>query len=192
MGPIAFQIQESTESSKHVSGFKCPLRNRNSRREFVEAGRLNLERDLQGRVSAPEIEESEMNKSRQLIPEWAKPHCRHLRAKVLSLGLRPRGPFSLGDEDRQVSARMSVIVAVHDAPETTSRCLRSLEVFGGDAEVIVVDDGSRLESTKNLLAGACSRNGWRLIRNDKPLGHSRASEAGRLCVRETAPLPAEL
>ena len=119
-----------------------------------------------------------MNRSRELIPEWAKPWFRLLRARVLSLGLGRRGPFSLGDEERQVSATMSVIVAVHDAPEVTSRCLRSLEVFGGGAEVIVVDDGSRLESTKQLLVGACSRNGWRLIRNDKPLGHSRASEAG--------------
>ncbi len=73
---------------------------------------------------------------------------------------------------------MSIVVAVHDALEDTRRCLNSLEIFGGKAEVIIVDDGSKLESVKSLLDDFCSRNGWKLVRQAVPLGHSRASEAG--------------
>jgi GT2 family glycosyltransferase len=73
---------------------------------------------------------------------------------------------------------MSIVVAVHDAPEDTRRCLNSLQVFGGNAEVIIVDDGSRLELVKGMLDDFCSRNGWKLVRNNVALGHSRASEAG--------------
>ena len=97
---------------------------------------------------------------------------------MLSIDLWPRGPFSLQDEERHASEAMSIIVAVHDAPEVTRRCLKSLENFSGNAEVIIVDDGSKLEPVKRMLADLCSRNGWKLVRNDVALGHSRASEAG--------------
>jgi GT2 family glycosyltransferase len=73
---------------------------------------------------------------------------------------------------------MSVIVAVHDAPNVTARCLNSLERFGGDAEVVIVDDGSKLEVLRKMLDAACSRNGWKLVRHSRAMGHSRASEAG--------------
>ena len=51
---------------------------------------------------------------------------------------------------------ISVVIAVHDAPEVTARCFRSLERFGVGAEVIVVDDGSAVD-TRRLLDVACSR-----------------------------------
>jgi GT2 family glycosyltransferase len=119
-----------------------------------------------------------MNKVRQLTPEGVKVCYRFLRAWLLSAGLRSSGDFPLPNEERQASGAMSIIVAVHDAPAVTQRCLKSLENFSGKAEVIVVDDGSKLEPVKRMLDDFCSRNGWKLIRHDMALGHSRASEAG--------------
>jgi GT2 family glycosyltransferase len=58
--------------------------------------------------------------------------------------------------------------------------LNSLEVFGGNSEIIVVDDASKLESTRQVLERAGSRNHWKMIRHGNALGHSRASEAGVL------------
>ena len=113
-----------------------------------------------------------------MIPEWFKAYYRAARARTLSIGLRSSGDFSLSEAERQASGTISIIVAVHDAPEVTRRCLNSLEIFGGNSEIIIVDDDSKLESTRNLLAGVCAKNRWKLIRHDKALGHSRASEAG--------------
>jgi GT2 family glycosyltransferase len=124
------------------------------------------------------MEKDTQHEFRRLVPEWAKSYYRALRARLLSLGLRPAGPIPLSGQERQASGTISVVVTVHDAPEVTRRCLSSLETFSGDAEVIIVDDGSRLESAKFMLNAFCSRNGWKLVRNDVALGHSRASEAG--------------
>jgi len=121
---------------------------------------------------------SRMNKIRQFIPEAVKVLGRTLRAWLLSAGLRSGVEFSLSNEERQASGAMSIIVAVHDAPAVTQRCLKSLEKFSGKAEVIVVDDGSRLEVTRRMLDDFCVRNSWKLIQHDTALGHSRASEAG--------------
>ena len=115
---------------------------------------------------------------RARLPGWLRSGYRALRRRVLTFGLRPHGPYTLPDEERHASGKVSVVVAVHDAPEVTRRCLASLETFGGDAEIIVVDDASRLELTRSLLDGFCARNRWRLVRHEKALGHSRASEAG--------------
>jgi GT2 family glycosyltransferase len=119
-----------------------------------------------------------MNKLRELTPEGVKVCYRFFRAWLLSQDLRARGPFSLASEENRATAAISVIITVHDAPQVTARCLSSLEKFGGDAEVVIVDDGSKLEAVRNMLDEACSRNGWKLIRHNKAIGHSRASEAG--------------
>jgi GT2 family glycosyltransferase len=115
---------------------------------------------------------------RGIVPEWAKSCYRTLRVWALSCTLRPASDLNLPPEELEASAAMSVIVAVHDSPEVTERCLRSLEKFAGRAEVIVVDDGSKLDRTKKVLQDYCRRNNWKLIRNDLAKGHSRASEAG--------------
>jgi GT2 family glycosyltransferase len=94
------------------------------------------------------------------------------------MGLKPRGPFLLSEEEKLAAGEISIIVAVHDSPEVTRRCLNSLEIFGGNSEIIIVDDASKLEVTRRLLVDACMKNGWKLIRHDKAAGHSRASEAG--------------
>lgn len=100
------------------------------------------------------------------------------RGWFLSLGIRHRGPYALSKDERDASALMSIIVAVHDSPRVTERCLRSLEAYGGDAEIIIIDDASKLESTRQMLNEFCSRNRWQLITNETPAGHSRASERG--------------
>jgi len=114
----------------------------------------------------------------QVINERARSYYRFLRAWLLSLDLRTYGPFFLSEEEKRASAAMSIIVPIHDAPEATQRCLASLERFGGEAEVILVDDGSTLERTRRMLDEFCERNNWKLVRHQTALGHSRASEAG--------------
>jgi GT2 family glycosyltransferase len=118
------------------------------------------------------------NTSRKLVPERLKVYYRFYRAWLLSIGLRHTGSFSLSDEERRASGLMSVIVAVHDSPRVTERCLKSLETFGGDAEVIIIDDASQMEVTRQILDAFCSRNGWKFIKHERALGHSRSSEAG--------------
>lgn len=113
----------------------------------------------------------------KLTPEWAKEQARYGRAWMLSRGLKANA-FTLSKEERVASAHMSVIIAVHDGPRVTERCFRSLESFGGEAEIIVIDDASKLEVTRQILDDYCSRNSWKLIRHEKARGHSRASEAG--------------
>ncbi|MGN6553045.1 MAG: glycosyltransferase family 2 protein [Verrucomicrobiota bacterium] len=115
---------------------------------------------------------------RQLTPEPIKEVLRNGRIWALSRNLDPQGPISLPEDERQASAQISVVVPVHNAPHVTARCLNSLKEFGGRAEVVLVDDGSTDESVKKLLTSVSQKNGWKLIRNEKPRGHSRASEAG--------------
>ena len=67
---------------------------------------------------------------------------------------------------------------VHDAPVVTKRCLDSLALYCGGSEIILVDDGSKEQSTRDLLQEQSRTNGWRLITNDVALGHSRACEVG--------------
>ena len=112
------------------------------------------------------------------IPEKARMIYRIMRANLLSLGLDRAEKPPMTEEERHSSGMISVVVAVHDSLDVTRRCLNSLEQYGGGAEIIIVDDGSKLETVRQLLDVACSRNGWKLLRNEKASGHSRASEAG--------------
>lgn len=121
---------------------------------------------------------SAKNQPHHLVARWVKTPYRAIRVRILSLGLPAGGSFQLSKEEQSASKKISVIVAVHDSPEVTLRCLNSLEKFGGDAEVIVVDDGSKLEATRRMLEAFCSRLHWKLVRHESALGHSRASEAG--------------
>ena len=110
--------------------------------------------------------------------EFIKSKYRSIRAWFLTLNLHSAGNFSLSPEERKSSAEISVVVAVHNAPEVTRRCLVSLQKFAGDAEVIIVDDASNPGEVPQMLEDFCRRNNWRLMRNEKALGHSRASEMG--------------
>lgn len=115
---------------------------------------------------------------RSMVPLSIRTKYRYLRARVLSLGLHGGGNHVLTPEERTASACISVVVAIHDAPEVTDRCLRSLERNGGDAEVILIDDGSRLDRTRELIDQAIARNGWTVSRQATARGHSRSCELG--------------
>jgi N-acetylglucosaminyl-diphospho-decaprenol L-rhamnosyltransferase len=119
-----------------------------------------------------------MSSIKSMIPESLRAKYRYLRARLLSIGLDgdPNHPMSI--DEKRASAAISVIVPIHDAPEVTERCLRSLERNGGDAEVILIDDGSRLVSTRQVVEQAVARNGWVAKRWETASGHSRACERG--------------
>jgi hypothetical protein len=81
-------------------------------------------------------------------------------------------------EDAHASAFLSIIVPVHDAPKVTKRCLMSLQKYAPKAEVILVDDASKLEETRKILKDFSTLNSWMLIRHPEPLGHSAACGTG--------------
>lgn len=121
---------------------------------------------------------------RKYIPESIKRKYRLLRAKLLTIGLRSDTAPNQPPEEICASADISVIIAIHDSPEVTRRCLESVEKYGANAQIILVDDGSELQQTKCLIRDYQQRNGWKVFRDNQPLGHSRACEAGgRLATR---------
>ena len=113
-----------------------------------------------------------------MIPESIRSKYRYMRARLLSIGLDGGANHVMSSEEREASSGISVIVPIHDAPEVTERCLRSLERNGGDAEVILIDDGSRMELTLQVIDQAVARNGWSTARWETASGHSRACERG--------------
>lgn len=119
---------------------------------------------------------------RRTLPIGVKDALRELRARILSPYLTRHLPrnkeFEQSPEDAQASASLSIVVPVHDAPEVTKRCLMSLQKYAPKAEIILVDDGSKLEETQKLLGDFSTRNGWRLIRHPEALRHSAACGAG--------------
>lgn len=120
---------------------------------------------------------------RKRLPEPLRESSRRLRAKLLSIGLTTEGVFEQPEAESAASAKVSVIIPVLDTPQL-DRFLGSLEKYAPRAEVILVDDGSELESTRNLLDEFAARNGWHVLRHETPQGHSRATEAGaRLATR---------
>ena len=101
-----------------------------------------------------------------------------LEARLVSQNLSRFEPFDVAAEYKLASALMSIIVPIHDAPLITMRCLASLERNAPQAEVILVDDGSGLAETTRVIREFSSRNGWKVVRHEKPGGHSAACAAG--------------
>jgi O-antigen biosynthesis protein len=81
-------------------------------------------------------------------------------------------------EDVQASATMSIVVAIHDAPAVTRRCLASLEKYAPGSEIILVDDASKLSETVEMIRDFGTRNKWKVVRHEKSLGHSEACRDG--------------
>ncbi|MBN1806111.1 MAG: glycosyltransferase [Sedimentisphaerales bacterium] len=86
--------------------------------------------------------------------------------------------FELPKDEIEASKDISVIVAIHDSPKITQRCLQSIEMYGANAEIILVDDSSQLQETTDLIRDYKQRNQWIVFRHEKSLGHSRSCEAG--------------
>lgn len=122
---------------------------------------------------------------REYIPEPIKSLYRIIRAKLLSMGLARSATFDQPEEEIEASKDISIIVAIHDSPQVTQRCLESIEKYAANAEVILVDDGSRLQETTEIIRDYQQRNVWILVQHIKSLGHSRSCEAGaKLATRQ--------
>jgi GT2 family glycosyltransferase len=123
------------------------------------------------------------------LPTAVKDALRELRVRILSHYITRHLPrhkeCDQSLEDALASASLSIIVPVHDAPEVTRRCLMSLQKYAPKAEIILVDDGSKLQETSELLEDFSSRNRWKLIRHTEPLGHSVACGAGATLATRT-------
>lgn len=115
---------------------------------------------------------------RKYIPEPIKKLYRLIRAKLLSIGLTRCGVFNQPEDEVEASKYISVIVAIHDSPELTRRCLESIEKYSANAEIIMVDDASQLQETVDLIRDYEQRNSWIVVRHNEALGHSRSCEAG--------------
>jgi GT2 family glycosyltransferase len=103
---------------------------------------------------------------------------RQARARWLSRGLPRNVVYEQPAEQSAASASMSIVVAIHDAPQVTLRCLASLQRYAPSSEVILVDDASRLAQTTDAIRDFSSRNGWKVITNPEPRGHSAACAVG--------------
>ena len=119
---------------------------------------------------------------RRALPPAVRGALRELRRRVLTYyafrHLPRHKEFDQSPGDALATASLSIIVPVHDAPEVTRRCLTSLQKYAPKAEIILVDDASKLEEAKKLLEDFSNRNSWKLIRHLEPLGHSQACGAG--------------
>jgi GT2 family glycosyltransferase len=121
---------------------------------------------------------------RKYIPEAIKEPYRLIRASLLSIGLTRSGTFDQPEDEVEASKDISVVVTIHDSPQHTQRCLESIEAYGANAEIILVDDGSHLQETVDLIQDYKQRNGWIGIRHNQARGHSRSCEAGsRLAIK---------
>jgi len=115
---------------------------------------------------------------KKYIPESIKKRYRLIRPRLLSIGLTRSGTFDQPEDEVEASKDISVVVAIHDSPEVTRRCLGSIEKYGTNAEIILVDDGSQLRETIDLIQDYKQRNSWIVIRHNDALGHSRSCEVG--------------
>lgn len=103
---------------------------------------------------------------------------RFIKAWLYSLTLASPVKYDQPAEQKEATREFSIIVPIHDAPDVTARCLLSLERYAPNAETILVDDGSELQETRDLIETFGVRNSWKITRNLVPQGHSRACESG--------------
>lgn len=122
--------------------------------------------------------------ARQLPKTW-QDRVKETYARLLSLGIGELYDPRVTEEESEATRHLSVIVPVHNAPDETDRCLRSLERFAGEAEIVVVDDGSTEPRTSRIVKDLSARNGWTTVRNGTGSFHSGACMFGsRFATRE--------
>jgi GT2 family glycosyltransferase len=115
---------------------------------------------------------------KRLLPRPVITGLLDLKRWVLARDFSPDIEFEQSPEGGQASASMSIVVPIHDAPTVTRRCLASLEKYAPKSEIVLVDDASTLAETLELIRHYSRRNGWKVIRHEKSLGHSEACRAG--------------
>ena len=101
-----------------------------------------------------------------------------LAGKILIANFPPHIEFEQASEDARASASISIVVPIHDAPLEARRCLAGLEKYAPESEIILVDDESLLTETLEVIRHFSSRNGWKVVRHERALGHSEACRAG--------------
>jgi GT2 family glycosyltransferase len=127
-------------------------------------------------------------KIRKVLPPGLVRAMQQLRDRLVrtlvSRSLPEHATFEQPHEERLASASVSIIVPIHDAPLVTRRCLVSLQRCAQNSEIILIDDGSRIVETTNVIREFSDRNGWKVSRNEKAAGHSAACATGaRLASR---------
>jgi GT2 family glycosyltransferase len=115
---------------------------------------------------------------KRLAPPFVVRALSGLKKQILTRDFSPGVEFEQSPDDAQASSLMSIVVPIHDAPEITRRCLASLERYAPQAEVILVDDGSKLPETAQLFNDFGGRAGWKVVRHETPLGHSQGCADG--------------
>src|ERR1700688_384491 len=119
----------------------------------------------------------------QQLPKRLKLALRSMRMDVLSVRLPRQKNFQQSEDEAQAGVSISVIVTISGPYDNIRRCLVSLEEYASHSEIILVDDGTP-QKVAEMLKGFQASNGWKLIRHDYPLGHSRATEVGaRIATR---------
>lgn len=121
---------------------------------------------------------------KRALPRWLVLGLREFKGRALTWGtvwdLPRHVEFEQSLQDQLASASMSVVIPIHDAPSVTARCLASLERYAPQAEIILVDDASSLTETLEVIRRFSNRNGWRVVRHDDSLGHSKACRSGAI------------
>ncbi|WP_295582056.1 glycosyltransferase [uncultured Lamprocystis sp.] len=97
---------------------------------------------------------------------------------LLSFGVEELSTPLMMDDEIAASRHLSVIVPVHNAADETRRCLCSLECFAGEAEIVVVDDGSTDLRASGIVTQFAARNNWKSRRNAQSSFHSGACMSG--------------
>ena len=115
---------------------------------------------------------------KQVFPSFIMDALHDLKRRALARDFPGDREFEQSPDEAHASASMSIVVPIHDAPLFTRRCLTSLEKYAPESEVILVDDASALSETLDVIQEFSSRNGWKVLHNEKPTGHSAACGAG--------------
>lgn len=145
--------------------------------------------DMQARLSYEAKERAEKSHSywmglhaptflKRVLPAVVMEGLRALKGRVITRGLPRNVKFIQSSEDAAAAASISIIIPIHDAPGMVRRCLASLEKYAAQAEVILIDDASKLAKTRRIISRFAKRCGWRIVRNETSRGHSAACKTG--------------
>jgi GT2 family glycosyltransferase len=117
--------------------------------------------------------------SRRLPARW-QALIKAAYVRVLSIGVGELPDPVLSADEMMATQELSVIVPVFNSPIATERCLRSLGRFAGQAEIILVDDGSTDHRARTVVEAFSGRYSWLSRRNSQNNYHSGACRSGAL------------
>lgn len=112
------------------------------------------------------------------LPKCWQQEIEQAYVRLLSVGVGELQTPIVTEEEIAASRQLSVIVPVYNAADDTERCLRSLGRFAGEAEIVVVDDGSEDVRARAIVEQFVARNHWKNRRNATSSFHSVACMVG--------------